>query len=62
MSESLSEFCTPIGSGLTPVPESERPRFELPPDVRAELERRLEELREARARAEVAARNYILWR
>jgi len=56
----LSEFCTPIPSGLTPVPESETHRFRLDPEREAELRRRLEELREWRARSMISAQNYYV--
>jgi hypothetical protein len=61
MSEhNLSDFCTPILLGLTPEPESEMHRFRLDPDLAAELQKRLEELRESRARAMISAQNYYI--
>jgi hypothetical protein len=56
----LSDFITPIRSGCTPVPESERHRIELTREARAELEERLAELREFRARSMLSARDYVV--
>lgn len=57
MSEPSPDFVHPLSSGLSDVAEPLR----LAPEVEAELKRRLDEMAEARAQAEVSGRDYIIW-
>lgn len=50
-------FVYVLSSGLSDTNES----AELPPDLQAEVEHRCDEIREARARAEVSSRDYIVY-
>jgi hypothetical protein len=50
-------FVHVLSSGLSDTVEP----AELPPDLQADLDRRCDEFREARARAEVSSRDYIIY-
>jgi len=54
--DDLPPFVYPISSGTEPVDEPTR----LDPEAQQELDQRIDELEEARGRAAVAARNYIV--
>lgn len=56
MSE-LPSFVRPLADGLSASDES----TELPPDLQAEVERRCAEILEARARAQVSGRDYLVY-
>lgn len=50
----------PLSTGLRTLTPEEAARADLTPDVKREVRRRLDALREARARAEVASRFYVV--
>jgi hypothetical protein len=52
----LPSFVRPLADGLH---ASDEPT-ELPPDLQAEVDRRCEEIRQARACAEVSSRDYLV--
>jgi hypothetical protein len=54
---SLPDFVTPIPSGLEPCEETD---MRLPPDVQAEVDRKLKEFARHRAQALISSRNYLV--
>lgn len=59
MTHDLPDFVIPIPSGLEPCEETD---LRLPPEVEAEVDRKLKEFARARAQAIANSHGYVVWR